>query len=180
MAESFLCLMADLDEGVQKNMSEWYAEIKKEGFTGTQTPNLPYHISLATYPLEMEEEVLANVKKVAAEFSQVEVDLSHIGMFAGGSVLFAAPDRNPQLDMLQEACQMGVPQRQLQEWLRQSEHGKLAGLVTTLRIEEAKRVLKQHPEWSTESVANYCGFSSREYFHRTFRQMTGSTPANYQ
>ena len=84
MAESFLCLMADLDEGVQKNMSEWYAEIKKAGFTGTQTPDLPYHISLATYPLEMEEEVLANVKKVAAEFSQVEVDLSHIGMFAGG------------------------------------------------------------------------------------------------
>ena len=78
------------------------------------------------------------------------------------------------------ARQMGVAQRQLQEWLRQSEHGKLAGLVTTLRIEEAKRVLKQHPEWSTESVANYCGFSSREYFHRTFRQMTGSTPANYQ
>ena len=78
------------------------------------------------------------------------------------------------------ARQMGVPQRQLQEWLRQSEYGKLAGLVTTLRIEEAKRVLKEHPDWSTESVANYCGFSSREYFHRTFRQMTGSTPANFQ
>ena len=78
------------------------------------------------------------------------------------------------------ARQMGIPQRQLQEWLRQSEYGKLAGLVTTLRIEEAKRVLKEHPDWSTESVANYCGFSSREYFHRTFRQMTGSTPANFQ
>jgi AraC-like DNA-binding protein len=78
------------------------------------------------------------------------------------------------------ARQMVIPQRQLQEWLRQSEYGKLAGLVTTLRIEEAKRVLKEHPDWSTESVANYCGFSSREYFHRTFRQITGSTPANYQ
>ena len=78
------------------------------------------------------------------------------------------------------ARQMGVPQRQLQEWLRQSEYGKLAGLVTTLRIEDAKRVLKEHPDWSTESVASYCGFSSREYFHRTFRQMTGMTPANYQ
>ena len=76
--------------------------------------------------------------------------------------------------------EMGVPQRQLQKWLRQSEYGKLAGLVTTLRIEEAKRVLKEHPDWSTESVANYCGFSSREYFHRTFRQMTGMTPANFQ
>ena len=78
------------------------------------------------------------------------------------------------------ARQMGVPQRQLQEWLRQSEYGRLAGLVATLRIEEAKRVLKEHPDWSTESVANYCGFSSREYFHRMFRQMTGTTPANYQ
>ena len=71
MAESFLCLMADLDEGVQKNMTAWYEELQKEGFTGTQTPNLPYHISLATYPLEMEDEVLANVKKVASEFSQI-------------------------------------------------------------------------------------------------------------
>ena len=88
--------------------------------------------------------------------------------------------REPNLTLGIVARQMGVPQRQLQEWLRQSEHGKLAGLVTTLRIEEAKRVLKEHPDWSTESVANYCGFSSREYFHRTFRQMTGMTPANFQ
>jgi AraC-like DNA-binding protein len=78
------------------------------------------------------------------------------------------------------ARQMGVTQKQLQEWLRQSEYGKLAELVTSLRIEEAKRVLKEHPDWSTESVADYCGFSSREYFHRTFRQQTGMTPANYQ
>ena len=111
MAESFICLMADLDEGVQKNMSSWYEELQKEGFTGTQTPDLPYHISLATYPLEMEEEVAENIRKVAAEFSQVEVHLSHMGMFAGGSVLFAAPERNPELDKLQQACQMGVPQQ---------------------------------------------------------------------
>jgi AraC-like DNA-binding protein len=77
------------------------------------------------------------------------------------------------------ARQMGVPQRQLQEWLRQSEYGKLAVLVTTLRIEEAKRILKQHSDWSLETVANYCGFSSREYFHRTFRQITGTTPYKF-
>lgn len=111
MAESFICLMADLDEGVQKNMTAWYEELQKEGFTGTQTPNLPYHISLATYPLEMEDEVVENIKKVAEEFSQVEVHLSHMGIFAGGQVLFAAPERNPELDKLQEACQMGVPQQ---------------------------------------------------------------------
>ncbi len=76
--------------------------------------------------------------------------------------------------------QMKVTRRQLQEWLRQSEYKNLAGLVTPLRIEDAKRVLKEHPEWSTETVANYCGFSSREYFHRTFREYTGMTPVKFQ
>ena len=78
------------------------------------------------------------------------------------------------------ARQMGVPQRQLQEWLRQSEYGKLAELVASLRIEEAQRVLKAHPDWSVESVADYCGFNNRKYFHEVFRQHTGMTPANYQ
>lgn len=78
------------------------------------------------------------------------------------------------------ARQMGMPRKQLQEWLRQSEYKNLAGLVTLLRIEEAKGVLKEHSDWSVESVADYCGFSSREYFHRAFRHLTGMTPAKYQ
>ena len=78
------------------------------------------------------------------------------------------------------ARQMGVPQKQLQEWLRQSEYKKLAGLVTTLRIKEAQRVLTEHPEWSVESVADYCGFNDRKYFHQVFQQYTGTTPAKYQ
>ena len=78
------------------------------------------------------------------------------------------------------ARQMGVTRKQLQEWLRSSEYKNLAGLVTPLRINEAKIVLKEHNEWSVESVADHCGFSSREYFHRAFREYTGMTPAKYQ
>ena len=73
---------------------------------------------------------------------------------------------------------MGVTQKQLQEWLRQSEYRKLAGLVTKLRIEEAQRVLVEHR--SVESVADYCGFNDRKYFHQVFQQYTGTTPAKYQ
>ena len=78
------------------------------------------------------------------------------------------------------ARQMGVPQKQLQLWLRQSEYKKLAGLVATLRIQEAQRVLVEHPDWSVESVADYCGFNDRKYFHLVFQQYTGTTPAKYQ
>ena len=52
MAEKFLTLMAELDDDTQTRMSEWYDVLKNAGFIGTQTPGLPYHISLATFPLE--------------------------------------------------------------------------------------------------------------------------------
>ena len=51
MAEQFLTLMADLDDEAQARMSGWYHSLQEAGFTGVQTPGLPYHISLSTFPL---------------------------------------------------------------------------------------------------------------------------------
>lgn len=78
------------------------------------------------------------------------------------------------------ARQMKVPTKHLRLWFRYSEYGKLAELATRLRIDEAKRVLLEHHDWSAEAVADYCGFNSREYFHRIFRQRLGMTPSKYQ
>lgn len=104
MAEEFLTLMADLDEASQEIMSGWYNTLKEAGFTGTQTLGLPYHISLATFSLEKEQVAVALMQKVAAEFTTIPVHISHIGMFAGGKVLFGAPDMSPELVALHEAC----------------------------------------------------------------------------
>lgn len=104
MAESFLTLMADYDHVAQFRMDGWYNALQHAGFTGTQTPNLNHHISLATFPLEAEEEAIALTRRIAAEFAPVEVHISHIGVFAGGRVLFAAADVNPALAALQCAC----------------------------------------------------------------------------
>ena len=110
MAKKFLALMADLDEGIQEQMSSWYASLTDAGFKGVQTPDLPYHITMAILPLDMEGEAVSRMKKVAAEFSEFPVHLSHIGMFAGGSVLFAAPERDPRLNEFHEALEFDVPQ----------------------------------------------------------------------
>ena len=56
MAEQFLTLMADLDDEAQARMSGWYHSLQEAGFTGVQTPGLPYHISLSTFPLDQEKE----------------------------------------------------------------------------------------------------------------------------
>lgn len=104
MSEKFLTLMADLDDSAQKRMSEWYASLKTAGFIGTQTANLPYHISLAAFPLDQEQEAVDLTRRIASEFSPFPVHISHIGIFAGGKVLFCAPERNPMLDALHDAC----------------------------------------------------------------------------
>ncbi len=104
MAEQFLTLMADFDVNTQKEMSAWYGSLKALGFTGTQTPGLPYHISLGTFPLSEEKKAVEIMEKAAKEFAPFQVHVSHIGIFAPGKVLFAAPERNAQLDAIHDAC----------------------------------------------------------------------------
>ena len=94
MAEQFLTLMADLDDEAQARMSGWYHSLQEAGFTGIQTPGLPYHISMATFPLDQEETAIEITRRAAAEFAPVPVHISHIGMFAGGRILFGGPEKD--------------------------------------------------------------------------------------
>ncbi len=102
MAEQFLTLMADLDDNSQAIMSELYSELQKEGFDGVQTHGLPFHISLACYNTDKEDEVVEHVKNIAKELSKIQVYISHIGVFPGGKVLFGAPDMSEDLFNLHE------------------------------------------------------------------------------
>ena len=65
---------------------------------------------MSTYPIDKEAEALEAMKKAAEACSKFEVSISHLGMFAGGSILFAAPDRNAELDKLHSFCDIGLPQ----------------------------------------------------------------------
>lgn len=95
MAEEILTLMADLDDESQRIMGGWYEKLREKGFVGEQTPGLPFHISLATFSPDKESEAVDEMKKLAEQFSEIPVNISHIGMFAGGRILYAAPDMNP-------------------------------------------------------------------------------------
>ena len=63
MAEQFLTLMADFDDDSQTIMSAWYNSLIQAGFSGTQTTNLPFHISMASFQLEKEQEAAELTKK---------------------------------------------------------------------------------------------------------------------
>ena len=85
--------------------------------------------------------------------------------------------RQPGLLLPLAAAGIGVPKYRLTCWLHQ--HGKkYTDWISELRVEEAKRTIKAHPEWQNEAVAEYCGFTERTLL-RTFKKLTGMTPAQY-
>ena len=47
--------------------------------------------------------------------------------------------------------------------------------VNRRRIDEAKRMKTEHPEWTMQDISQRCGFSSARVFYRTFARETGMT-----
>lgn len=110
MAEQIIVLMADWDDETQKALSGIYEDLAKEGFSGKQTQSIPYHISMCTFPVDKEAEALEAMKKACENCGPVQVHISHLGMFEGGKILFAAPERNAELERLHDFCDIGLPQ----------------------------------------------------------------------
>ena len=75
------------------------------------------------------------------------------------------------------AAGIGVPKYRLTCWLHQKGL-KYTDWIASLRVEEAKRTIKAHPDWQNEAVAEHCGFTERTLL-RTFKKLTGMTPAQY-
>ena len=76
-------------------------------------------------------------------------------------------------------AEMHIPRYQLATWLKTTKWELFNPWLTHLRIEEAKRLMKEHPDWSNDAIANQCGFSSRTYFQNVFHKQTGMTPSEF-
>ena len=95
MSEEFLTIMADLDDESQQILGGWYDKLRNAGFVGVQTQGLPFHVSMGCFSLDKEATVVKEMEALAKQFSAIPIHVSHIGLFAGGKVLYAAPDMNP-------------------------------------------------------------------------------------
>lgn len=77
----------------------------------------------------------------------------------------------------QAAAEIGVTRHRLTAWLHQNGQ-KYSDWISALRVEEAKRVIKEHSDWSNEAIAQHRGFTDRPLL-RTFKRFTGMTPLQY-
>lgn len=77
------------------------------------------------------------------------------------------------------AQEIGIPRHQLSAWLKTTPEQLFKPWLTRLRIDEAKHLLCQHPDWQLESIARRCGFKTANYFHEVFKKQTGLTPTEW-
>lgn len=74
---------------------------------------------------------------------------------------------------------IGIPKRILSQYLAQQLGTTFRVWLSNLRIEEVKRMLLEHPDYSNENIAEACGFSSRNYLQNKFKDATGFTPSEW-
>lgn len=90
-ADKQLFIMAGFDPETERRLTSWETLLEQHGRPGQQTKGIPHHITLGVYPPDMEEQVKALVAQAARETAPFPVSFSHLGLFGGGRVLFAAP-----------------------------------------------------------------------------------------
>lgn len=83
------------------------------------------------------------------------------------------------LKSVDAAKEMQIPRSHLLAWVKAQGYDSFTQWITGLRIEEAKRLLSEHPDWSIDAVADHCGIS-RSHFHSVFKRHTGLSPTEYQ
>ena len=76
------------------------------------------------------------------------------------------------------AREIGISDHQLGAWVKASGYTSFSQWMTTLRIDEAKRLLRERPDYDIGTIAEMLGFE-RTHFHRTFKENTGMTPAQF-
>ncbi|MDO4356125.1 MAG: 2'-5' RNA ligase family protein [Clostridia bacterium] len=148
MAERFLCALAGYDRETEAHLAGLQNELYAHGFSGTQTRNLPQHITLGSFPTDQEAALSERLRRIARETRPFEVTFNHLGLFSGGRVLFVAPDPNRPLLALRERFDSS------DNW---TPH-------TTMLIDEPEPVLRALPVL-TERFAPFRGRVERLYLY---------------
>lgn len=85
----------------------------------------------------------------------------------------------PDITLAIFAKQAGIPQRTLSKAINGSLGYNFFEFVNRLRVEEAKKRLKELKisDYNIDSIYPECGFRSRSSFFMVFKKITGKTPA---
>lgn len=87
---------------------------------------------------------------------------------------------NEGLTLTTVASQMKIKPRLLSGYINDIMGMNFNKWICTLRIEEAQKMIKEHPDKSISEIAFSTGFSDTSALSRTFKSITGLSPSEYK
>jgi len=75
---------------------------------------------------------------------------------------------------------INIPQTQLSQYVSVCQGSTFRVWLSKIRMEEAKRLILEYPNYSNEVIALECGFTSRTYLQHLFKQETGFSPREWR
>lgn len=90
--------------------------------------------------------------------------------------LFKTPEFNR--DGIAEAC--GLSRAKVSQLISQFSGLTPGEYITKLRVEYSVRMIKEHPEWTIDAIAESCGYVRRATYYSHFNKFFGISPAQYR
>ena len=106
--EKFLTIYAVYDDDTQKILKGYQDSLLEKGFLSSHSTDVPFHITLGSFPTSMLKELVERMEKVSLSSNQFEMEISGVNNF-GSRVLFVEPTPNESLLSIQKHFDMSYP-----------------------------------------------------------------------
>lgn len=73
-----------------------------------------------------------------------------------------------------------VPKVQLSLFFEKGMHCTFRVWLSDMRFKAAQTMMLEHPDYSNDVISSECGFSSRSYLYRIFKERLGETPTEWR
>lgn len=88
--------------------------------------------------------------------------------------------RDSDANMVSLSRSTGIDRKELSTYFDNCLGCNFRQWLSDLRVQEAQRMLCEHPEFSNDVVSAECGFSSRSHLYRVFKDKVGMTPGQWR
>lgn len=84
--------------------------------------------------------------------------------------------KDSSVNMLTLSHLLDINKNELTQFFSQCQNTTFRIWLSEIRFNAAKRMMMEYPDYSNDIISSECGFSSRSYLYRVFKEKEGCTP----
>lgn len=84
--------------------------------------------------------------------------------------------KDSSVNMLTLSHSLDINKSELTQFFSQCQNTTFRIWLSEIRFNAAKRMMIEYPDYSNDIISSECGFSSRSYLYRVFKEKEGCTP----